>query len=60
MTVNRSIIGALVGIGVAIVWSVLGAESLLLVAVLAAVGFGIGWVLEHPKGLIELLRRLER
>jgi uncharacterized membrane protein len=60
MTLSRSIIGALVGIGVALVWSVLGAMSLLLVAILGAAGFGIGWILEHPKGLIELLRRLER
>lgn len=57
---SRAIIGALIGIALAVVWHWLGWPAVVWTAIFGLIGFGVGWVSEHPEDLIELLHRLER
>lgn len=60
MNLSRSILGGLVGILAVVLWQAFGATTFFVALGIGALGFGVGWVLEHPSGIIELLRRLER
>lgn len=57
---NRAYVGIIIGVAIAVIWHWLGPTALLWSVVFGAVGFGVGWLTEHPQGLIELLRKLER
>jgi uncharacterized membrane protein len=56
--VNRTVLGGLVGAGLALVWVLLGGWALLAVAVLAGVGAAVGFALDRPGALSELVERL--
>jgi uncharacterized membrane protein len=56
--VNRTAIGAGAGAVLALVWVVLGGWAMIAVVVLAAVGGAIGFVLDRPGALNELLERI--
>lgn len=60
MTRSRALIGSTVGVVIALVWQILGADVLLWVVVLGAIGWIVGYFLDHPGKLIDYLRRLER
>lgn len=60
MNLNRSLIGLIIGVVVALVWQLADGQTLLVVGLLAVAGFGIGWLFEHPQRVIEMLQRLER
>lgn len=57
---SRASLGAIIGIALAIVWQWLGWPAVLWSVLFGLIGFGVGWVIEHPEDLIGLLRRLER
>ena len=60
MNLSRSMLGGLFGVLAVIVWQAFGVGTFFVALAIGVLGFGIGWVLEHPSGIIELLRRLER
>lgn len=57
---TRSIFSAAVGIALVVIWVTLGAWVAIVAALVGALGFAIGAVLDKPQGLIEFLQRLER
>ncbi|RMH80060.1 MAG: hypothetical protein D6683_05585 [Actinomyces sp.] len=59
MLERKSFWGAATGAVVAVVWATLGGQAVLLAAVLAAVGWLVGLVLDRPDILISLLQRLQ-
>ncbi len=60
MTRSRTWTGATLGVVVALIWQTLGADVLLWVVILGLAGWAIGYVLEHPKKLIDYIARLEK
>lgn len=59
MPTSRSILGAIAGAVLAILWLVFDGGAVLFVCGLAALGWLIGTVLEKPDYLISLLQRLQ-
>lgn len=57
---SRAFVGIIIGVAITVIWHWLGSTALLWSVVFGVAGFGVGWLTEHPQGLIELLRRLER
>jgi uncharacterized membrane protein len=57
---SRAIIGALIGVVLAVVWHWLGWPAMVWAVILGFAGYGVGWTIEHPEWLIRLLHRLER
>ena len=57
---RRAYIGMIIGVVVAVIWHWLGWEAVAWSIGLGVVGLVIGWIGDHPSGLIKLLSRLER
>ncbi|MXZ31123.1 MAG: hypothetical protein F4078_04010 [Acidimicrobiia bacterium] len=59
LTKKRSLWGALAGVVIAVIWVGLGGAAVGIAVGLAALGWGIGTILDNPDGLIKLLERLK-
>lgn len=59
LTKKRSLWGALAGVVIAVIWVGLGGAAVGIVIGLAALGWVIGRILDHPDTLIGLLERLK-
>lgn len=59
LTKKRSLWGALAGVVIAVIWVGLGGAAVGIVIGLAALGWVIGRILDHPDALIRLLERLK-
>lgn len=59
MPSSRSLIGAVAGALLAILWIVFDGGAVIFVASLSALGWLIGYVLEKPDALISVLERLQ-
>jgi hypothetical protein len=57
---RRAYIGLIIGVAIAVIWQWLGWQALVWSIGFGFIGFGLGWITDHPGGLIGLLRRLER
>ena len=59
LTKKRSLWGALAAVVIAVIWVGLGGAAVGIAVGLAALGWGIGTILDNPDGLIKLLERLK-
>lgn len=59
MTMNKALIGAIVGAGIAVLWKTFDGGAVALVIALAAGGGLLGYALDRPGALIALLERLQ-
>ena len=59
MSVNKSLLGAALGVLIAVVWVTFDGAAVLLVLGLAGLGWFVGLVLDRPGVLIGLLERLQ-
>ncbi|MDH5293810.1 MAG: hypothetical protein OEW91_09035 [Acidimicrobiia bacterium] len=59
MTNNKSLLGAVAGASIAVVWVAFDGGAALLMIALAIVGWSIGMIFERPDIFINLLQRLQ-
>jgi uncharacterized membrane protein len=56
---SRTIIGALIGAAVALIWIIFDTKAVLIFAGLTIIGAIVGTALDRPQRLIDILERLQ-